>query len=87
MSDPFDRVVAREVELHEQEEAALESVRQSTLASMQGAVVFAFLLPVHLLVNGWTMTPLVGVHLVLLLLCAMATVNHWINQRRLPREV
>ena len=77
--DPFERAIDREHELRAQDEADEEIVRQSTLASVQGAVVFAFLLPVHLLATDWTRTASVNVHLVLLLLCAMGAVTHWID--------
>ena len=85
MTDPFDRVVAREIELREQEEADLEAVRQSALASAQGAIVFAFALPVHLLANGWAMTPLVAVHVALLLACALGAATHAIDRVRRQR--
>lgn len=84
-SDPFERAAAREVELQEEGSTGIErratQQRNYALASLQGLIVLAILLPLHWLAVE-ERTPLLTVHIVLLAAVAIASLNWWLQRQR-----
>lgn len=83
-NDPFERAVAREAELREDDAWKNDVVRNARVSNRQGLITFLLLIPFHFAWGGRTAAT-VTIHVVLIGLSALWALMFWADKKRRRR--